>query len=98
VPQAGAQLQALDLPVLTTPLPAGAGYQPQYSPGLLAHLPAVVAQFVEARRLSPLRVLLTGPPYSGARPLLSRACADAQHRLNCGWQASRHSQMAHTAC
>jgi hypothetical protein len=53
--------------MLTTPLPAGAGYRPSYSPGLLAHLPAVVAQFVEARQLSPLRVLLTGPPYSGGQ-------------------------------
>jgi hypothetical protein len=61
-------LQALDLQMLTTPLPEGASYRPKYSPGLLAHLPALVAQFVEARRLSPLRVLLTGPPYSGARP------------------------------
>lgn len=64
--QAGMRrLQALDLPMLTTTLPEAAGYKPQYCPGLLAHLPALITQFTQARRLAPLRVLLTGPPYAG---------------------------------
>ena len=49
----------------TSPLPGGTTYQATYSAGLLEHLPAVVAQFIQARSLQPLRVLLLGPPYAG---------------------------------
>nr|ADI46823.1 FAP75f [Volvox carteri f. nagariensis] len=40
--------------------------------GLLAHLPGVVAEFLAARSLTPLRLLVTGPPLSGKTHLARR--------------------------
>ena len=55
----------LDLALSTTPLPAPAAYRPQYAAGLLAHLDAVVDEYLESRGARPLRLVLTGPPMAG---------------------------------
>ena len=55
----------LDLALSTTPLPAPAAYRPQYAAGLLAHLDAVVDEYLEGRGVRPLRLVLTGPPMAG---------------------------------
>ncbi|GAX86033.1 hypothetical protein CEUSTIGMA_g13448.t1, partial [Chlamydomonas eustigma] len=59
----------LDLSFTTSTLP---GYDPKYKKGLLAHLDAVVAEFKQTRRVSPLRVIITGPPMAGKSALASR--------------------------
>jgi hypothetical protein len=42
--------------------------QPRVCPGgLLAHLPQVYRELLAVRRLTPLRLLVRGPPASGAR-------------------------------
>ena len=38
--------------------------------GIMAHLPEVVADYLALRRLSPLKVLIRGPPGAGEHKLL----------------------------
>nr|BBC28438.1 flagellar associated protein [Yamagishiella unicocca] len=59
----------LDLSLATSPLPA---FTPGRPGGLPAHLAAVAAEFRTARRLTPLRLLVTGPPLSGKTHLARR--------------------------
>lgn len=58
-------LLLLDLPFSPSALPQAGELLRCCPHGLLAHLPLVLQQMLQARGLTPLRVLIRGPPASG---------------------------------
>jgi hypothetical protein len=54
----------LDLPMSTTALPAGFQHTPH--PPFLEAIRGTVQEYLEARHLTPLKLLLMGPPMAGA--------------------------------
>ncbi|GFH20482.1 uncharacterized protein HaLaN_17610 [Haematococcus lacustris] len=71
----GLQCWTLDLKMLPSPLPAAAGYSPTYSAGLRANLEGVVQDWLMARGVTPLRIVVAGPPMSGKSVLAARLAA-----------------------
>ncbi|KAL6753539.1 hypothetical protein V8C86DRAFT_2725244 [Haematococcus lacustris] len=71
----GLQCWTLDLKMLPSPLPAAAGYSPTFSAGLRANLEGVVQDWLKARGVTPLRIVVAGPPMSGKSVLAARLAA-----------------------
>lgn len=62
----------LDLAFATTALPAACAFKPAYGAGFLAHLPEVAEQYKAYRNISPLRLVVLGPPMAGKSALAQR--------------------------
>jgi len=60
----------LNVPMTLTPLDTPPSLQ--YADGFVAHLDAVVQQYIEGRSLQPLRMMITGPPAVGKSLLAAR--------------------------
>ena len=65
----------VNLPLVCTPLTPAPALQ--YKEGLVAHLDAVVQQYIEQRHLQPLRLFIAGPPAAGKSAIASRCVTHA---------------------
>ena len=70
--EAALLLPVLDLPLRTTPLAAEMPFVPWRDGSLLNNLESVAAEYVAARGLSPLRILVRGAPASGKSLVAAR--------------------------
>jgi hypothetical protein len=62
------QLLQVDLPLQPSSCLGPWGKAPRCPKGLLAHLPEVVAEYLAIRQLSPIKLLVRGPPGAGEQP------------------------------
>ncbi len=66
----GIEHMLLNVPMTLTPLDTPPCLQ--YANGFIAHLDAVVQQYIEGHSLQPLRMMITGPPAVGKSSLAAR--------------------------
>ena len=75
----------VSLPLICTPITPAPALQ--YKEGPIAHLDAVLQQYIAAHQLQPVRLFITGPPAAGksdiaARYTLARHCCPGRLRLS----------------
>lgn len=60
----------MSLPLVCTPVTPAPALQ--YKDGLIAHLDAVLQQYIAAHHLQPLRLFITGAPAAGKSDMAAR--------------------------
>jgi adenylate kinase len=76
----------LNLCFTTTKLPDSCHYVPEFKEGMIANIKAVAAEWKTWRGVTPLRVMLVGPPMAGKSALGARLAHRCEEGLKLLWQ------------